>query len=92
MVADISEAGVKQMKECGRIMNEGIGAVNAAEEMRNAPWQDYYNDLSSERLNSEMVEEARRKEIADVNKHKVYKKVPITKCYDAVGKAPIGTR
>ena len=60
--------------------------------MKNAPWQEFYDDLSGERLNSEMVIEARKEEMIEVNKHNVYKKAPLTKCYDATGKAPIGTR
>ena len=52
---------VKQMKEYCVIMNGGIGSMSATEEIKNAPWQDYYDDMSGERLNNEMVEEAIKK-------------------------------
>ena len=77
------------MKEDGRIMNEGIGTVTVSEEMKNVPWQEFYDDLSGERLNSEMVIQARKKEIVEVSKHNVYKKAPLAKCYDETGKRPL---
>merc|ERR1712026_517968 len=55
-------------------------------------WQDYFDDLSGERLNPELVKCARQEEMQEVKKHQVYTKVPISECWKATGKGPIGTR
>ena len=54
--------------------------------------EDFYDNISGERLNSDMVKEARKEEMAEARKHKVYEKVDITECCEGKGKAPIGTR
>ena len=40
----------------------------------------------------EGVRRARSEEMAEVKKHNVYVKVPISQCWDSTGKEPIGTR
>ena len=52
----------------------------------------YYDSISGEWLDTELVQAARKEDMADVKKHKVYEKVDIKECYDRTGKAPIGTR
>ena len=52
----------------------------------------YYDSISGEWLDTELVQAARQEEMAEVKKHKVYEKVYIQECYDRTGKAPIGTR
>ena len=38
------------------------------------------------------MQQARKDEINQFKKHIVYKKVPITKCWDEAGAAPVGSR
>ena len=52
----------------------------------------YYDSISGEWLDTELVQAARKEEMAEVKKHKVYEKVDVKECYDRTGKAPIGTR
>ena len=52
----------------------------------------YYDNISGEWLNPDMVREARKEEMAEVRKHRVYEKVDTAECYERTGKAPIGTR
>ncbi len=48
--------------------------------------------MSGECLNPEQVKVARRGAISEFEKFGVYVKVPISRCWQIVGKAPIGTR
>merc|ERR1712015_131224 len=57
-----------------------------------APREVFYDNISGEWLNPDMVKEARKEEMAEVKKHRVYEKVDVTECYERTGKAPIGTR
>ena len=52
----------------------------------------FHDNLSGEWLGAELVWAARKEEMAEVRKHRVYEKVYIGECYDRTGKAPIGTR
>ena len=65
------------MKQYGRLIKGCIGSVAPTEEGNNEHWREFYDDLSGERLNSEMVEEARKDEMKDINKHKLYNTVNI---------------
>ena len=49
---------VEQMKADGRIEAGSIGSVAPTDEARQN-WEEYYDDLSGERLNSDMVRQAR---------------------------------
>ena len=46
------------MKADGRIQVGGIGAVIPTDEAKQ-DWTEYYDDLSGERLNADMVRQAR---------------------------------
>ena len=52
----------------------------------------YWDDLSGKALEPKGVEAARREDMAELAKHNVYTKVPISECWKATGKEPIGTR
>ena len=80
---------VKGMRRQGRINPGEEGVVMAVEESR---WEEVYDNLSGAVLDKDMVQEARREEMAEVYKHGVYEKVSIEECYEKTGKAPIGTR
>ena len=56
-------------------------------------WGEYF-DVNGNALESNLVRAARAEEIEAFHQNKppVYTKVPIQECYDATGKAPIGTR
>ncbi len=77
----------------GRIQENGIGAVLPEEEsaMREHI-QRAWDDVTGERLDWEMVKEARREEVEEVHKHKASELAPIKKCRDKTGKGPIKTR
>jgi hypothetical protein len=79
-----------QMKIDGRLQDTGVGCVFAMEEGE-TEWV-FYDDVTGETLDWEGVIKAREEEIEEFCKHGVYHKVPITKCYEATGKAPIGVR
>ena len=79
-----------QMKVDGRLQDTGVGCVFAMEEGE-TEWV-FYDDVTGEALDWEGVIKAREEEIEEFRKHGVYHKVPITKCYEATGKAPIGVR
>ena len=50
------------------------------------------DDVSGMELDIEKLREARRAEIAYFKKMNVYEKVPISKCLQETGKAPISVR
>ena len=50
---------------------------------------DFWDDVSGARLNKQKIKEARLEEIKQLYKHKVYKKVPLSQCWEETGKAPI---
>ena len=63
----------------------GAGSVMAYEE-------EYFDNLSGEKLDGEMVKKARAKEMREFAKYGVYKKVPMSECYAKTKKDPIGVR
>ena len=67
---------MEQMREDKRINHGEIGSVMAEEES-SIDWRQYYDNLTGEKLNTEMVKEARQEEMEEVYKHQVYTKVPI---------------
>ena len=71
----------------GRLNPGEEGIVMAVEENN---WEVFYDNLSGSMLDTETVRKARKEEIAEVHKHKVYTKVPLEECYEKTGKAPIG--
>ena len=80
-----------QMMYDGRMITGGIGAVTPAEEDKGS-FKRYWDDISGEQLNSDMVDIARKEEMVEVKKHAVYDKVDLTECYEKTGKPPIKTR
>ena len=50
---------------------------------------DFWDDVSGARLNKQKIKEARLEEIKQLYKHRVYKKVPLSQCWEDAGKAPI---
>ena len=54
--------------------------------------KQYWDDVTGEELDSKMANKARRDEMDEVRKHRVYVKVPIKQCWDSTGKAPIKTK
>ena len=55
-------------------------------------WKAYWDDLSGEKLDTELTKAARAEEIEGIKKMKVYEKVPISMCLSETGKRPIGKR
>ena len=59
-------------------------------------WSEYddlaWDDVSGTQLDPEKVVEARKDEMSEYKKHKVYVKVPIKECYEQTGKAPVQVR
>ena len=53
---------------------------------------EFYDDVSGRKLNPQIVEAARREELALFQKHTVYEKVPLQRCIDETGKQPIGIK
>lgn len=54
--------------------------------------QDYYDDISGERLPSHEVNKARADEIEQIKIYGLYTKVPISECLNKTGKKPLKTR
>ena len=54
--------------------------------------QEYFDNLSGERLDKELVKKARAEEMKEFAKYGVYKKVPISECFAKTSKGPIGVR
>lgn len=54
--------------------------------------EEFYDDMSGEKLDPKGVREAREEEMKEVYKHDLYKKVKIEECRNDAGRDPIGTR
>ena len=52
----------------------------------------FIDDRTGKTLDPAKVLEARKEELSEVQKHSVYKKVPIAQCIERTGHRPIGTR
>ena len=46
---------------------------------------EFYDDISGRKLNTDMVEAARREELAVFKAHDVYENVPLQRCHDETG-------
>ena len=55
-------------------------------------WKAYWDDISGEKMDSDLTKAARAEEVEGIHKMKVYQKVPISMCLDETGKRPIGSR
>ena len=51
--------------------------------------QEFWDDVSGEKLDPELVRKARAEEMKEFAKHKVYRKVPLEECLERTGKMPI---
>lgn len=78
------------MKIQGRIEELDYGMTFAAEQVEFP--RTIYDDMSGKPLDWNLVKQAREEEMAEVRKHKIYEKVPLTMCYEETGKNPIGVR
>ena len=77
----------RQLVHDGRVRAGGVGSVgkSVSDKMK------FWDDLSGEELEPELVEAARCEEMEEYRKHGVYKKVPLEECWEETGKDPIGT-
>ena len=55
-------------------------------------WEQFYDDMSGKILPRDLVEAARREEIAEVKRMGVWRKVPRAQCWHETGRPPIGIR
>ena len=53
---------------------------------------EYFDNLSGEKLDAELVKKARAEEMKEFEKYGVYKKVSMSECYAETNKEPIGVR
>ena len=84
------------MKLDGRILPGGcLGSVCATDE-ENPEFKEIlsqrWDEISGKELDPKLVAVARKEEMQEYYKHKVYSKVPITQCWDRTGSKPIGVR
>ena len=52
----------------------------------------HWDEMSGKPLEPKAVANARKEELAELEKHKVFVKVPITECWRVTGAEPVGTR
>ena len=87
---------MEQMRRDGRILQNGcLGSMMAYEEGTeeyHEQMEQFWDDITGKELDPEMVREARAEEMKEFDKHKVYDKVPISQCWQATGRKPIGVR
>ena len=88
-----------QMMHDGRLGEGMIGAVDKIDEAVNVMINEeiyngmnFYDDVSGEKLPLKETIAARRKEMEEVYKHKIYTKKPLQECYDVTGEGPVGTK
>ena len=55
-------------------------------------WQKYWDDTNGKELKADMVQAARKEEIAEIRRMKVWEKVPRDQCFADTGKPPIKLR
>ena len=90
LCTEILRGLVDQMKWDGRMRDTGLGLVFVVEEGEQEIV--FWDSVSGQPLDFEGVLRARREELDEFAKHKVYHKVPIQECYECIGKRPIGTK
>ena len=100
MSEELFQALMQQMRNDGRIRDGEIGAVVPTDEeglrwIFNLGWngdEEFYDDISGEKLDPELVRRAREEEMEEVRKHGLYEKRTIEECMRMTGKKPIGVR
>ncbi len=77
-----------------KMMEESMcwGDLDEMRQEGHAIGKRYWDDLSGEELDPSLVMAARSEELKEFVKHNVYNKVPLSKCWEVTGKAPIGVR
>ena len=90
--SDLFESKEKMLIQ-GRLNSNEPGMTFSMEldEMK-AATLEFYDDMSGKRLNPDSVRSARREEMVEVHKHRVYTKVPIRQCLEETGRPPVGVR
>ena len=89
---------LEQAKLAGRLLNNGrdfsrlSGAFENLEPKYFAELQQLWDDITGKELDSSKVVCARAEEMDTCRQHGVYVKVPLSVCYRATGKKPIGVR
>ena len=71
------------LRKQGRVNPGEKGMVMAVEENN---WEAFYDNLSGAMLNPEVVKDARKEEMVEVYKHRVYINVPVEERYEKTGK------
>jgi hypothetical protein len=84
------------MRVDGRLLGNGcLGSVVQCDESTQEYQENmsrYWDDVSGKELDPEQVRKARKEEMQEFHKHKVYVKVPLAQCWSRTGKKPIGVR
>ena len=91
MCKEIIMGLIEQMEKDERIDKGNVGTI-AAFDKDNSEAVEFWDDLSGKRLDPKLVKEARKEEMVEFGKHGVYVKVPVSRCWEETGKAPIGVR
>ncbi len=53
---------------------------------------EFYDAISGEVLDSELIEKAREAEMETFGKREVYEKAPLEDCWRVIGRAPVGVK
>ena len=88
--------GLKEQLTADGDLNDEASLYHLMTLQHDDPVKDYVNtyidDLTGKILDPEMVKRARQEEMDVFTKHNVFTFVPLSECYTATGKGPIGTR
>lgn len=85
-------AGIMSMLSLADSSDDGDDDHLDSIEHEEHDWGQYYDDMSGSVLRADLVQAARREEIAEVRRMGVWTKVPREQCVRETGKPPIGTR
>ena len=67
-------------------------AIMLVDELHQDQGEEYYDAISGEAMDSELIKKAREIEMETYKKHGVYEKVTIEECWRATGRAPVGEK
>ena len=73
-------------------VEEREGDEESEDWMKQHDGEPMWDDASGKPLDPKLVGEAREEELREFRKLGVYIKVPVSRCWDATGKKPIGVR
>ena len=74
------------MKECLNVLHE---TKNEGDEGYEEHEGEFYDAISGEVLNEDLVMEGRKVEMETFKKHGVYEQRPVRECWEKTGKKPI---